>query len=216
MSPDEDFSPTGSNSGIKYSEVFKKYKEMLTANPDSPVYKRIFLTFNTSLFGARHALSADAIAEDGDYDSELGKFNAGLHADPLAEDADMAPVSLLPESPGVEAPELPPLHSEHHVSVSVTSHVSTHATAASSQVSNIVSSSVTLPSVESEVQGAPPLIPKAVRPAPRKKGSKLLKKATVTSVPGVVDDAIPAPAKKPVKNKSDPVDPPAKTLRNRR
>ena len=183
MSPDGDFSPTGSSSGIKYSEAFKKYKEMLTTNPNSPVYRRIFLKFNTFLFGEVSTPSTNINAEDGDYDSELEKFNAGLHADPFTEDVDVTPVPELPVSPLVQATELPPIHSGCHLTISVTSHASMHTAATSSQVLNIVSSSITLPSVEPEVKGASPLNPEATRPAPRKKGAKSTKKKTTSADP---------------------------------
>ena len=186
MSPDGDFLPTGSSSGIKYSEAFKKYKEMLTTNPNSPVYRRIFLKLNTFLFGEVSTPSANINAEDGDYNSKLEKFNAGLHVDPFAEDVDVTPVPELPVSPLVQAPEsllvqaieLPPVYSGCHLTISVTSHASTHTAATSSQVSNIVSSSITLPLVEPEVEGASPLNPEVTRPAPRKKGAKSTKKTT--------------------------------------
>ena len=169
--------------------MFEFVTEMLTANPNSPVYKRIFLKFNTFLFDAAPAPSANVNAEDGDYDSELEKFNAGLHAD---EEVGVTPVPLLPESPLIQAPELPPVHSEHHLSISVTSHVSTHAVATSSIVSNVVSSSNTPPSVEPEVEEAFPPSPEVIRPAPKKKGVK------------------------PTKKKTAPADPPTRTLRRGR
>ena len=161
-------------------------------NPNSPVYKRIFSTFNAFLFGAVPTPGADTIAEDGDYDSELERFNAGLHADPFAEDVDITPVPLLPEFSLDKGPGSSPVHSEHHLSISVTSHVSSHAATASSRVSNTVSSSVTLPSAEPEDEEASPPNPEVIRPAPRKKGAKSTKKKTA------------------------PADPPTKTLRKAR
>ena len=139
--------------------------------------------FNAFLFSAVPTLSANAIAEDGDYDSELERFNAGLHVDPFAEDVDVTPVPLLPEIPLNKDPELPPVHSDHHLSISVTSHVSSHAATTSSQVSNTVSSSIILPSAEPEVEETSPPNPEAIRPAPRKKGAKSTKKKTALADP---------------------------------
>ncbi|KAF9642036.1 hypothetical protein BDM02DRAFT_3080219, partial [Thelephora ganbajun] len=71
LSPDEDFLQTGVNSGIKYIQSFKKYKEMLTEDPNSRVFKRIISEFNASLFGVAPTPSDDFVPDDGDYDSEL-------------------------------------------------------------------------------------------------------------------------------------------------
>jgi hypothetical protein len=76
VSPDEDFSPTGSNSGIKYSESFQKYKDMIIRDSGTVVFKRIISEFNNSLFGSVTATRNDLIAEDGNYDSELERFMA--------------------------------------------------------------------------------------------------------------------------------------------
>ena len=85
LSPDEDFSQTGFNSGIKYTESFKKYKEILTEDHNSPTFKRIFAEFNTSLFSTAPPRSDNLITDDGDYESELEQFRNELHADPFTE-----------------------------------------------------------------------------------------------------------------------------------
>ena len=239
MSPDEDFSPTGASSGIKYSESFQKYKEMLSATPDSPVFKRTFSEFNSSLFGAVSTLGdSDLIAEDGDYDSKLEQFKFDLLQDPPVEDVpEDVPSSPLPPEflDDSDVPE-PLTQSEHQVSISVTSRVSTHAVAASSQVSNVVSSNITVSSTELE-EAPPPL--KAVRPAPKKvtkaskKGTKSSKKAAAISEATsaddatgadavddatIADDTTPPPLKKAAKAKATPINinPPTRTLTRRR
>jgi len=50
VSPDEDFSPVGYTSKIDYSKSFMEYKEMLTEDPKSTTYQRIFAEFDTALF----------------------------------------------------------------------------------------------------------------------------------------------------------------------
>jgi len=130
VSPDDDFSPTGGSSGINYSESFKKYKEILTTNPDSPVFKRTFSEFNNSLFGAVPSLGDNFVAEEGDYNLELEQFMADLLAD--LEDKDLmedpfAELTLqsLPDLDDIEpTPKLPTVQSKHHISISVMSCVS--------------------------------------------------------------------------------------------
>ena len=152
LSPDEDFSQTGVNSGIMYAESFKKYKEMLTGDANSSIFKRVISKFNASLFGTTPVLSNNLIADDGDYDSELEQFRNELLADSPAEvvtstgASDTFPLASLPPTP--------PIQLDRRVSISVTSHV-LHTVAASSQVSNIISSNVTLPS-EPGVKETPP------------------------------------------------------------
>ena len=165
-------------------------------DPNSAVFKRIYSLFNDSLFGTVSARSENLIAEDGNYDDELEQFNAELFADPPVEEALplLADLHLQPlsELDGVEpTPEFPTAQSEHHVSISVTSRVSTQTVVAPSRVSGTISSSVAISSVEHAVEGpSSPPSPKAKRPA-TKKGGKSSKK------------------------KSVPIDPPTRTLRNR-
>jgi hypothetical protein len=233
LSPDEDFSPIGNPSSINYAESFKVYKTMLTQDPDSPVFKRIFSKFNISLFGVEPTVSNDLIADDGDYESELEEFRRGLLADPLIEDVADAGVSLPPTPPiqldrrvstpaaNAGADETSPFSGSllasphqpgHEVSVSVTSHIS-HTIAASSQVSNIVSSSIAL-SPEREVSKASPPIQEKARPAPKPKGVKSLTLAAATSDTNA--DAAPTQKKRTTRPaKTAPADPPARTLRRR-
>ena len=180
LSPDEDFSQTGVQSGIKYAESFKKYKEMLTGDVNSSTFKRVFSEFNAHLFGKVPTLRNDLIADDGDYDSEVEQFMNELLTD--------SPVNAVTDAEANKTPppsSLPisPLRSNHHVSISVTSHVS-HTVAASSQVSNIVSSSIAL-SPEPEVGEIYPPNPEAtqppVRPTARKKSAKLSKPTATDS-----------------------------------
>jgi hypothetical protein len=216
ISPDVDFSATGALSGIKYSEAFKKYKEMLIETPDSPVFKRIFSQINESLFGTAPAPIIETVAEDGDYDSELEQFRAELLEDPPAENCPSSSIgestqpihslgNLLPIS------DLPAPQSERCVSISVTSNISMQTAAASSQVSNFVSNSITLPAPESEAEET--TSPKPPQPLPKKKGSKSSKKAVVAPRSGTPDDVAPVPLKKTAK-KSDSIKPPTRVLRN--
>lgn len=197
-----DFSPTGANTGIKYSEAFKQYKKILSANPDSPQIRRIFSEFNSALFGNVPTTSCDPIAEDGDYALELARFEVDFFADPQSDHADDE--MTLPDIDDLEDPEIDDVQPaltdlvqpERRVSISVTSHVSKKTVETSSQVSKVVSGHVDVPSIESEVEEAPPPALKATRPAPKKKGST--KSSTATK-----------------KAKGTPTDPPTRTLRNR-
>lgn len=203
LSPDTDFSPAGANSGIQYSESFKKYKELLTEDPESSMYQRIFSKFKDSLFGKESDSDDKVVVDDGDYASELAQFKEGLIADSIAEgvtDAGVDETSPLPPpaspplqldhevsisvaNPGANkasplpSPPTPPLQPDR-VSISVTSHIS-HTITASAQVSNIVNSSLTL-SPEHEVKEIPPIQEKS-RPAPRKKATKPPKPTAATS-----------------------------------
>jgi len=186
-----------------YSESFKKYKDMLTKDPESTMYKRIYSRFNTALFGTTRTASKDFVADDGDYESELEQFRNDLIAASTIEDLDVTdagPVDRASRLP----PSLPspPLQSDRRVSISVTSNV-LHTTAASSQVSNIVNSSITVPS-ECRVEEiplpspspspSPPSPPpvKVARPAPKKKAATKSVRSLVTT-PDVEADAAPAP-----------------------
>ena len=173
---------------------------MFTKDPDSNVFKRIFSEFNRSLFGTVPTPAHDRIAEDGDYEDEIQKFKSDLLADrSIEEPADVEP--LLPEFDLPEDSELdnvqptpPTVQHDRRVSISVTSHVSTKTVASSSQVSKVVSGCIDLSPVESEVEEASPPSPDATRPASKKGGrSNATKKAKAT-----------------------PLNPPTRTLRNRK
>ena len=175
MSPDHDFSTSGATSGIQYQESLKTYKELLTEQPGSPVFERIYSTFNTSLFGEAPPITDEFITDDGNYNSELEEFRNGLLADsPVKNAVDIGTSRAPSPSP---LPALP-LQSEHHVAISVISNVSRTITA-SSQVTNVVNSTVHFPS-EHEVRESLPPNPKPARPAPKKKTSKQAK-STKTS-----------------------------------
>ena len=192
-----DFSTAGQKSGIDYSESFKKYKHMLTQKRETPTYRKIYAEFDAALFGKAQALSGDFIADDGDYDSEVERFNRELEEEELAEAeaASHPPSTSTPPSLSIhaEADEVPPLPStpppqlDHRVSISVTSNVS-HTVAASSQVSNVINS--TSPPLERDVMEAPPLVQKAARQAQKKKGGKS-KSTTTTPGPDVDTNAAP-------------------------
>ena len=209
LSPDEDFSQIGVNSGIKYAESFKTYKEILTADRDSPTFERIFSEFNTSLFGTAPPLSGDLVADDGDYDSELEKFRNELRAgSPIDDVADVRTGKASP--PSLPIPSVQP---DHHVSISVTSHVS-HTITASPQVSNVVNNSVILPS-EREVDNPPPSPPKATRPTARKKGSKSSKPTEVTTATAETDPASTTLKKRSQRAKAMPVETTTRTRSSR-
>lgn len=219
ISPDEDFSQTGANSGIKYSESFDKYKEMLVDNADSPVFKRIFAKFNASLFGTTAAAPpSHPVAEDDEYDLQIRKLLSEVLKDTSGEGVtDGVSSPLLSGSSTNQSPPEPPIQSERRVSISVTSHISTGtAIAASTQISNVVNN-VSRPPGEHEVEEpSPPPSPKPLsRPVPKKKGGKPSKKTTVPPESGAADEtAVPDPPKA-TKGKTTPVDPSARTLRKR-
>ena len=165
---------------------------MLTEDPDSHMYKRIFSEFNALVFGTAPTLKDDLIIDDGDYDSEVERFKGDTRADSPVED--IADVGT-DNAPSVLSSLTPPLQLEHHVSVSVTSHVS-HTVAGSSQVSNIINSTVTLPLEQESVESSPiqttPPVQTLTRPHPtKKKGTKSTKSAVKTPDPNT-DEVVPA------------------------
>ena len=189
LSLDEDFSAAGAKSRIKYDKSFLKYKEMLTEDPDSRMYKRIIAEFNTSIFGTAPVLKNNFVVDDGDYNLEVEQFKRDIHTDPPVKD--VANVQI--NTPSALPPPTPPLQSEYHVSVSITSHVS-HTIAASSQVLNVVNSTISLPpeqeiggsliqTTDPPIQQASPPIEKAPRPVPKKKGPKSSKSAAMVLDP---------------------------------
>jgi hypothetical protein len=188
LSPDKDFSPAGAKSGIMYAESFRSYKKILSDNPDSPMYKRIFEHFDTALFTPESTSSTTILVDDGNYDTEIAQFMSGLLKDPVIADPPVAGVSEA-EAGADEtlAHLLPPVpvQSESHVSIAVTSHIS-HTITASSQISNIIHSSVTLSPEHKEI--SPPSKENG-QPAPRKKGGKALKlerrSLTITLMPSL-------------------------------
>ena len=206
LSPDEDFSQAGSNSGIMYAKSFKKYKEMLTEDPGSRMYTRIFSEFNASLFGTAPTLSNDFVVDDGDYDSEVERFKRDTRAESPVEDA---PNMEIDETTSILSSPAQSHQSDHHVSVSVVSRVS-HTIASSSQVSNVVNSSITVSS-EREVRESSPPAQVAVRPLPTKiSGSKTSKSTTAASDPNPET----APTRRKKAN-ATPVESSQRTLRKR-
>ena len=150
---------------------------MLSDNPGSSMYMRIFSEFNNSLFGTAPILGDRHVADDGNYDSELEEFNNGLD-EGSAEDGE---VSFPPSLP------VPP-QPDHHISISVTSNV-LHTTAASeSQVSSVISSFIALPPENEAVNEDAPPPQKAIRPLPKKKGGRKPK----TKAPNTDADAATA------------------------
>jgi hypothetical protein len=83
--------------------------------------------------------------------------------------------------------------------------------AASSQVSNFIINSITLPAPESKAEET--TSPKPPWSLPKKKSSKSLKKAVVAPRSGTPDDVAPVPAKK-IAKKSDSIKPLTRVLRN--
>ena len=239
LSPDEDFSPAGANSGIQYAESFKAYKTILSGGPEDPVLGRIFSHFKDSLFSKEPTPSDGVVADDGNYDLEIEQLRNDLLADPPAGDVTNAggdgtssppspsrpslqpdrQVSISVTGTGTSGtpPSTAPLQPDRQVSISVTSHIS-HTIAASSQVSNIVHSSVNLsPELEvgetSPIGETPPPIQEKPRPAPRKKGVKPLKSAAAT--PDINVDDVPA-RRVTRQTKALPVDPPPERATRKR
>ena len=141
---------------------------MLTEDSDSCIYKRILAEFNASLFRMAPSLSNNFLADDGDYDSEVEKFKRDMCARSSTEDTTDVGISRM-SSTFLSSPTAP--HQlDHHVSVSVTSHV-LHTIATSSQVLNIINSSISL-STERKAREPSPPIQVAAQPLPTKKGTK--------------------------------------------
>lgn len=139
---------------------------MLAEDSSSRMYKRIFAEFNTSLFGTAPSLSNDFVADDGDYDSEVERFKRDTREITSAEDAtDVGTDETSPEFPSSPAA---PHQLDRQVSVSVTSRVSHTVATSESQVSNVVTSNISL-STEREARESPPPIQVTVRPGPTKK-----------------------------------------------
>jgi len=185
---------------------------MLTENPDSRPFKRIFLRFDTSLFGVEPTLSNDFVVDDGDYDSEVEAFKNGLHAEGATNASDASDVEVDEPTFPPPPPPTPLLRSDHHVSISVTSHVS-HTVAASSQVSNVVNSGPT-PPPEREVEEAPLPIKKVIRSQPTKKKVTKASKPTTTT-PEANTETAPTRSKQAARlAKAAPVEPSTRVLRN--
>ena len=179
---------------------------MLTEDPDSRVYKRIFSKFNTALFGVEPTPGNDFVIDDGDYDSEVENFKKGLRAE------DTTNLEIDEFTSPTPSPPTPTVQSDHHVSISVTSHVS-HTVAASSQVSNIVTSGPA-PPPESEAKEASPPRQKGPRPVAKKKDPKASNPTTTT--PQDNTDTAPTRSKKATRSvKTTPVEPSSRVLRNR-
>ena len=190
---------------------------MLTEDPNSSVFKRIFSKFNTSLFGTVPILRNDPIVDDGDYDSELEQFRNDLLAESSVDAVASVGASETPLPPLLPAPPLQ-VQSDHCVSLSVTSHIS-HTVTASSQVLNVINSSLAVspePAVR-EPSSSTEVVQPPARPAAKKKGVKPPKPATTTPDPNV--DAAPTLNNKRTRRSkavTAPEEQPARTLRNRR
>jgi len=205
ISPDEDFSQAGATSGIEYSKSCLQYKQLLIKKRETPTYKRIFAEFDAALFGKARALSNEFVADDGNYDSEVERFNQELEEEEVAEASPEPPSIPLPSTP------TPPPQSEHHVSISVTSSVS-HTIAASSHMSTTVNA--TPPPAEREATESSPPVQKTARPNPKKKGGKLAKPSNAT--PDVNTDGAPIRKERaPRQKKAVHEDIPARVLRAR-
>ena len=169
MSPDEDFSPAGQKSGMMYDKLFAAYKKTITKNLEDSqssehrLYKRIVAKFSIAVFGAAPPSSNDFVVDNGEYDSEIERFNKDARAESPVESDDDVEV----DTPSrLSAPPVPPLQSDHRVSISVASHVS-HTIAALSQVSNVINNNVTLPLGRDPTEPSP-LIQAPSRPLPKK------------------------------------------------
>ena len=147
LSQDEDFSPHGQKSGIKYDKSFAKYKKMISSNlkdsqsKEHRLYKRIIYKFSIAVFGATPVSSNEFVVDDGKYESELERFNEDAHVEsPVESDDDVEVVG----APSQLTSPAPPLQSDRRVSISIASNVS-HTIAALSQVLNMISNNITLP-----------------------------------------------------------------------
>ena len=134
--------------------------------------------------------------------------NAPLPPVPIDDVADVRTGKASP--PSLPIPSVQP---DHHVSISVTSHVS-HTITASPQVSNVINNSVILPS-KREVDNPPPSPPKATRPTARKKGSKSSKPTEVTTATAETDPASTTLKKRSQRAKAMPVETTTRTRSGR-
>ena len=151
---------------------------MLTENPESAMYKRIFSKFNTSLFGTISTTNNDFVTDDGDYESELEQFKNDVLIGPPVEDV----IDTGADTVSLGSPSVSPVPSDHGVSISITSSVS-HTTAESSQVSNTVNITLPANSEVEETETPPPNPPRKLsRPLPKKTGAKSSKSQPLTSM----------------------------------
>ena len=157
LSPDDDFSQTGSITGISYACSFLKYKEMLTEDPDDPMYQTIFSHFDSALFGSEPVIGHNPIIDNGQYDSEIEEFKDRLRHTAINANADTE-ADLAPSSPPIPSPQL-----EQNVSIAVTANVY----CASSGISNLINNAIP---PESQTQEPPPPNPKRSGQVPKKKG----------------------------------------------
>ena len=179
VSPDEDFSPVGYASKIDYSKSFMEYKEMLTKDPKSTTYQRIFAKFDTALFGTEERDPGNEfIVSDGNYKAQVVSFKAKLRAEEAA--AEKAATEEAANAEGNRTPPLPssptpPLQQpDHPISISVSSHTS-RTIAVSTQVTTLVNSTTSPPEreVEREVTEAPPRpLRRQLSQSQRRKGSR--------------------------------------------
>ena len=182
---------------------------MLTSNDDTLMFRKVFSTFNSALFGLEPTPSDNIVIDDGNYDSEVEDIKKELR-DSLknATSTEVDDPSNPPASP------VQSIQSEHHVSISVTStsHIS-HMVAALPQVSNVINSSVAHPSTkpqDEEISPSPG--PRAVRPTAKRKGTKPTQSTSITDPNTAPTETVPAQKKKAKKVVT--VEAPTRCLRN--
>ena len=111
-----------------YAKSFKKYKEMLTKDHGAHMYMRIFSEFNAPLFGTVPTLSNNFVVNDSDYNSKVKWFKRDTCAESPVED----PTNMeIDEMTSILSSPAQSHQSDHHISVSVVSHVSHHCLIAS-------------------------------------------------------------------------------------
>ena len=201
MSPDTDFALRGNVTGVNYLESFWEYKKILSTDPSDPTYQRIFMIFNTSLFGVTATPRADFILDTGDYDAELREFNEQLAAEKRGdtETADLSP-------PSPPAPSSPP---ESHISVSVTSSVSLVTAAV-----NVVTSNIALVPTDENIETLPPAM--NVTKAPTRKKTTRAPATTTNPPDNGTEPVAPTIKKNPTRRaKTMSTEPSTRTTRSR-
>jgi hypothetical protein len=83
LSPDQDFSIQGAQTHTNYLKVFRTYRDMIIKDGNTPAYKAIFNSFNSSLFGRSHTpISKNIRGGEGESEEELEDYRSRLKNDP--------------------------------------------------------------------------------------------------------------------------------------
>ena len=79
LSPDQDFSMRGTQTHINYLKAFRTYRNIIIEQWNTPTYRAIIKSFNTSLFGATYAPASNPICGgDGESEEEMEAYRSKL------------------------------------------------------------------------------------------------------------------------------------------